>query len=157
MNANLSARHRLSRRIAGAAIFCGLALAPVAASALTIDEVITLVKLDISEDQIIKKIDKDGTVFKLAPSDILKLKKAGVSDKVIRHMMKTASRGAAPGSRWPRRIIRPASSPSPGTWRPWCGAGRSSWRRRSADSAETSGPRSACSGWGTTTVAGPRR
>ena len=98
MNANLSARHRLSRRIAGAAIFCGLALAPVAASALTIDEVITLVKLDISEDQIIKKIDKDGTVFKLAPSDILKLKKAGVSDKVIRHMMKTASRGAAPAA-----------------------------------------------------------
>ena len=85
-----------ARTIATALVVLAVAFAPALASALTLEEVMTLVKLDIGDDQIIKKIDKDGTVFKLAPSDILKLKKAGVSDKVIRHMMKTGSRGDAP-------------------------------------------------------------
>lgn len=96
MNIRTHMANRLRSRVAGAALAAGLCLAPVAASALSIDEVITLAKLDIPDDTIIKKIEKDGSVFKLAPSDILKLKKAGVSDKVIRHMMKTASR--APGA-----------------------------------------------------------
>ena len=88
---------RQPRTIATALVALAVALAPAMASALTIEEVMTLVKLDIGDDQIIKKIDKDGTVFKLAPSDILKLKKAGVTDKVIRHMMKTATRGETAG------------------------------------------------------------
>lgn len=81
----------MRRILAVAAVACTLALAP-AAWALTLDEIITLVKLEVPDAQIIKKIDKDGSVFQLTPADILKLKKAGVSDKVIRHMMSTAAR-----------------------------------------------------------------
>jgi tetratricopeptide (TPR) repeat protein len=97
--------HRGRSRLAALALglaFCAALGLPAQAGALTIDEVITLTKLEVPDAQIIKKIDKDGSVFKLTPQDILKLKKAGVSDAVIRHMMKTASRepgAAAPVAR----------------------------------------------------------
>ncbi len=80
-----------------AAALMALLMVPVAASALTVDEVITLVKLEIPDAQIIKKIDKDNSIFKLRPPEILRLKKQGVSDTVIRYMLGTASRkpGAA--------------------------------------------------------------
>ncbi len=90
-------RQTLGRKLASAFCAALLVMAPAVVSALTIDDIITLVKLDIPDDQIIKKITKDGSSFKLAPSDILKLKKAGVSDKVIRHMMRTAAKGEGEG------------------------------------------------------------
>jgi len=61
------------------------------AYAVTVQDIITLTGLEIPEEQIIKKIQKDGSVFKLAPSEILDLKKKGVSDKVIRFMLQTAA------------------------------------------------------------------
>ncbi len=79
-----------SPRLAALALAAGLALGPVTeAVALTVQDVITLTGLEVPDDQIIKKIQKDGTVFKLAPSEILELKKKGVSDKVIRFMLQT--------------------------------------------------------------------
>ncbi len=91
------------RTLRGAALALALGVTLLAApdaSALTVDEVITLVKLEIPDAQIIKKIDKDGSTFKLKPSEILKLKKQGVSDKLIRYMLATASRkpGATGGT-----------------------------------------------------------
>ena len=59
------------------------------AYAVSVQDIITLTGLEIPEEQIIKKIQKDHSTFKLAPSEILDLKKKGVSDKVIRFMLQT--------------------------------------------------------------------
>ena len=87
---------RLTRRLL-IAIACGITFIASSAAALSVDEIILLVKMEIPEDQIIRKIDKDGSVFKLEPAQILKLKKKGVSDKIIRHMLSTASRSKGAG------------------------------------------------------------
>jgi hypothetical protein len=66
--------------------------------ALTVDEVVTLVKLEIPERTIMKKIKKDGSSYKLSPSQILKLKKSGVSDKLIRFMLQSGASGSKAGT-----------------------------------------------------------
>lgn len=72
------------------------------ARAITKEEVMTLVTLNIPEADIIKAIEKDRTVFTLQIQDILDLKKTGVPDGVIQYMMKTpqlfATAPAAAGS-----------------------------------------------------------
>lgn len=62
------------------------------ALAITTDEVITLTKLGISPDEVIKAIEKDKTVFTLSVTDILNLKKAGVDEKVLKFMLSTKQR-----------------------------------------------------------------
>jgi tetratricopeptide (TPR) repeat protein len=76
-----------------AALLMLAAVAP--AWALTKEEIITLVGLDIPDDQIIKKMQKDGTVYDPTPADILEMKKKGVSDKILRYMVSTKSAKAA--------------------------------------------------------------
>jgi len=71
--------------------------APVSASAITREEVMTLAKLGIPEAEIIKAIEKDRTVFNLKIQDILELKKAGVPDGVIKFMLSTPERFGAGG------------------------------------------------------------
>jgi len=68
------------------------------ALAITTDEVITLTKLGIPPAEIIKAIDKDKTVFTLSVADILNLKKAGVAEPVIKHMLSTKERYGAGGA-----------------------------------------------------------
>jgi tetratricopeptide (TPR) repeat protein len=60
-----------------------------AAWAISKEEIMTLAKLGISADEIIKAIDKDKTVFDLAVTEILELKKANVPEKVIKYMLAT--------------------------------------------------------------------
>ena len=80
------------RALVFGAVVLAVSLGSVApALALTVQEIITLAGLEIPDDQIIKKIQKDGTVYKLSPQEILELKKKGVSDKVIRFMLQTGS------------------------------------------------------------------
>lgn len=86
------------------------------AGAITKEEVMTLVKLNIPESDIIKAIDKDRTVFTLQIQDILELKKGGVPDAVIQYMMKTPqlfgaaapATAAAPGTAQPAPAAAPA-------------------------------------------------
>jgi tetratricopeptide (TPR) repeat protein len=71
---------------------CLLAVAiatPRLADAISKEEIITLTKLGISDDEVIKAIDKDRTVFELEIQDILALKQAGVTEGVIKHMLAT--------------------------------------------------------------------
>lgn len=74
-----------------ASVGAGLLASAVAPAvyAISKEEVMTLAKLNISEDEIIKAIDKDKTVFDLSVGEILELKKANVPDKVIKHMLQT--------------------------------------------------------------------
>lgn len=79
---------RPTRFIAVSILGAMLFSSPVA-FAISKDEVITLTKLGISDDEVIKAIDKDRTVFSLQIQDILALKQAGVSEGVIKHMLNT--------------------------------------------------------------------
>lgn len=80
----------LNRKIVRRALISASLLLPAThAFAITVQEVVTLVGLEVPDEQIIKKIQKDGTVFTLKPSEIVDLKKKGVSEKVIRAMLQT--------------------------------------------------------------------
>ncbi len=77
----------LSRLVVTGTTTFALLLPAAHAFAITVQDVVTLVGLDIPDEQIIKKIQKDGAAFSLKPSDIVDLKKKGVSEKVIRAML----------------------------------------------------------------------
>ena len=79
---------RLTRFIATTTLGAVL-LSSSLALGISKDEVITLTKLGISDDEVVKAIDKDRTVFTLQIQDILALKQAGVSEGVIKHMLNT--------------------------------------------------------------------
>ena len=44
----------------------------------------------LQSDEIISKIDQTDSIFNLTPSEVVDLKNSGVSEKVIRHMIKTS-------------------------------------------------------------------
>jgi hypothetical protein len=61
--------------------------APNAASRLTVDGVISLIDAGITADLIIAKIQKSGQTFDLSTDDMVRLKKAGASEAVMKAMM----------------------------------------------------------------------
>jgi len=65
------------------------------ALAVTKEEIMTLAKLGISADEIVKAIDKDRTVFDLTVAQILDLKKANVPEAVIKYMLETPKKFAS--------------------------------------------------------------
>jgi hypothetical protein len=61
--------------------------APNSSSSLTVDGVISLIEAGISADLIIAKIQKSGQTFDLSTEDMVRLKKAGAGDPVMKAMM----------------------------------------------------------------------
>jgi tetratricopeptide (TPR) repeat protein len=93
----MTLNRRLLTSMATATLGLALVLSSATvASAITQDEVITLTKLGIAPDEIIKAIEKDKTVFNLAVAEILSLKKASVDEKVIKFMLATPQRYGKP-------------------------------------------------------------
>jgi hypothetical protein len=81
---------------AGAAGTAGPTSAGTASPAgLTVDGVISLVGAGISDDLIIAKIQKSGQAFDLSTDDMVRLKKAGASDAVMKAMMSATPAPAA--------------------------------------------------------------
>jgi hypothetical protein len=71
--------------------------ASIAAPAgLTVDGVISLLGASLSDDLIIAKINKSGQAFDLSTDDMVRLKKAGASDAVMKAMMNAVPAPAAP-------------------------------------------------------------
>jgi tetratricopeptide (TPR) repeat protein len=96
----------LIQTIVAAIAFAAMSSFSGDARAITVEEVMTLARLNIPEGDIIKAIEKDRTLFDLKIQDILELKKAGVPDGVIQFMLKTPQMyGAA----------APAPAPATGT------------------------------------------
>jgi hypothetical protein len=62
---------------------------------LTVDGVISLVDAKISDDLIIAKIQKSGQTFDLSTDDMVRLKKAGTSEAVMKAMMSATPPPAA--------------------------------------------------------------
>lgn len=60
---------------------------PPARQALTVDSVAGMAKAGLSEDLVVNAVKKENKAFDLAPEDMIKLKQAGVTDRVIRLMM----------------------------------------------------------------------
>ncbi|MCC6621136.1 MAG: tetratricopeptide repeat protein [Deltaproteobacteria bacterium] len=80
---------RYLRSLVFGGVIASTALASGPAAAVTKEDIITLAKLGINEDEIIKTIDKDRTIFDLSVGEILELKKANVPEKVIKYMLAT--------------------------------------------------------------------
>ena len=92
---------------------------PKGTKKLTKDDVIKMSKAGIPDSVIIGKISKSGTVFNLEVSEIVALKKAGVSEKVIEAMVNTEMNEGRPettkkpsGTGTPRAGRTPTPPPS---------------------------------------------
>jgi curli biogenesis system outer membrane secretion channel CsgG len=123
------------RGVAGAFVLgVWLLVAPLAAdggggqapAASAVDQVIQLTKSGLSEELILRAIARDGLHQDLGTSDMLKLKQAGVSDRVIGAMMEAPS--AAPAVSSAAGTASPVPRPPPPPTDP-----RASLRRAAID------------------------
>lgn len=68
---------------------------------LTVDSVVAMVQAGLSEDVVVARIRKEDKAFDLSPEDMINMKKAGVSDGVLRVMLD------------PKAEVRPPAQPIP--------------------------------------------
>ena len=98
------------KTIALLALLCAATLAGAAVAAqgakatqqsLTTDQVIQMVEAGLGEDLIITRLRRDGKAFNLEVEEMLRLKKSGVSDNILKIMVdpKAAIAGADEGER----------------------------------------------------------
>jgi hypothetical protein len=79
----------IMRRVAPLILTLGLCLTPQPASAVTVNEIVTLAKAGISDAVILALLDRDRTVLTIAPEDLIVLKQDGLSDGLIMAMLKS--------------------------------------------------------------------
>jgi hypothetical protein len=84
--------------------------APQAGQPTGVDAIIELVKANVSESLVLKSIQREGKTYDLTPADVLKLQKAGASEKIINAMMDPASASAPPA---PGAAVAPAPAQTP--------------------------------------------
>ena len=77
-----------------------------------VDDVIKLVQAGVNEDFIIEQVSK--RYFDLSPNDLIQLKKAGVSDRVVQAMI-DPTRSVAPTAVQKRSTATPGTAPQPPT------------------------------------------
>ncbi len=78
------------RRILIACAVAALGIAvPVSASALTLQEVVSLSRAGMSDQVIIAMIQRDRTIFTIGAEDLVALKAAGVSEPVVLAMLRS--------------------------------------------------------------------
>ena len=100
-----------SYALASAILFAGWGVQ--SAEAITKEEIVTLTKLGINKNEIIKAIEKDRTIFNLPVLEILKLKKAGVDQAVIKYMLETPQKfGKKKGTDKKAATTTPTTAPA---------------------------------------------
>ena len=62
---------------------------------VSVDDVIKMHQIGLSDELIRLTISSSGTVFHLRPEEVIKLKSAGISEKLIKYMLTTAEARAA--------------------------------------------------------------
>jgi len=82
------------------------------ASGLTVEDVIKLAKAGLSEDIIVQQIQRKGRAFDLSPDQIIGLKAANVSDRILEVMLDPA-KADAPAPLLPVARVAPAPEPPP--------------------------------------------
>src|SRR5882672_8514202 len=77
------------RVLTSVVLFFLLALTPAEASAVTVDQIVSLSKAGVSEPIILALIDRDRTVFTIEPDQLVGLRRDGLSETVILAMLKS--------------------------------------------------------------------
>ena len=90
------------------------ALAPFAAHAESVDDIVTLSQKNVGEDVILASIGNAKNDFNLTASDIIKLKNANVPNTVITAMLKHHAVAAAPAPAPAPLVAAPAAPPVDG-------------------------------------------
>jgi hypothetical protein len=85
-------------RLKGVILACLLVVAALAQTALTNDSIIKMVKAGLGDDLVVSTIKAQPAKFTTSTDDLIALKGAGVSDKVIAAMIERASAPAAPAT-----------------------------------------------------------
>ena len=121
MTASRSLLHSLLLTLALAGTQFGLqdAQSPSAGTPLSVEEVVKLSQIGLAEELIITKIKKNGKAFDLSTDELLELKKAGVSDTVIKFLLDPSQPYTPPV---PRSAARATSCRS---WKPCSGSSES--------------------------------
>jgi hypothetical protein len=83
------ARYAMVRRFLVLGFLVAALLAPRIASAVTVDQIVSLAKSGVTDTVILAIIDRDHTVFAIEPEQIGALQRAGVSETVILAMLKS--------------------------------------------------------------------
>jgi len=73
-----------------------LTLVPGSASALTVQEVVTLSKAGVSEAVLLAMVERDNSIFSLSADQVIALKKDGISEKVVIAMLKSGRQEPPP-------------------------------------------------------------
>jgi hypothetical protein len=81
-------RRCLRNALLGGLIAAAL-IVPVAASAVTIDQVVGLARAGVTDTVILALIDRDKTIFAIDSDQLLRLQREGVSEPVILAMLKS--------------------------------------------------------------------
>lgn len=97
-------------------VFATLAV-PAAAGAVTLRDLIELSKAGLPDEVLVAVIDADRTIFTLEASQILELKKAGVSKAVLLKMLRSRQEfeAKAPEIETTSVVAAPATSPGRAT------------------------------------------
>jgi hypothetical protein len=96
-------------------LLCALLAAFAQQTALTNESVVKMVKAQLADDLIVSTIKSQLCLFKLGVDDLVALKQAGVSDKVIAAMAEKSNAGtsaAAPEQPAPAESNPPAAAPA---------------------------------------------
>ena len=80
------------RRFLTVGVLAAALLTPRAASAITVDQIVTLVKSGVTDVVILALIDRDRTVFAIAPEQIVSLQRDGISEQVLLAMLRERPR-----------------------------------------------------------------
>jgi len=104
------------------------AAAPATAPAVrsfTVADVITLSQAGLSEDVIVTKLKKSGQAFDLSPDQLLQLKTANVSDRVIQYMLDPAKPDPVPVAAAAGPAVDTTFPEDPGVY--WRRLGQKTW------------------------------
>ena len=104
------------RAIRAFSVLLILLVAPVAASAVTLDQVTALHKAGVTDAVILALIERDRTVFSIQPEDIITLQRDGLSEALIIAMLKSgkdADEAVRAESAYTQAMIAAALAPAP--------------------------------------------
>ncbi len=77
-----------------AALMVGCATPP-RPTPLTQADIISMVKVGMIDEDIMRRIDDTRTVFRLSSDDVIRLRNEGVPDRVVNYMLDTYTRAVA--------------------------------------------------------------
>ena len=94
---------------AGLPVVLVLALVPATASAVTVQEIVSLTKAGVSEPVILALIERDKNIFTITPEQLVALQKEGLTDAVLLAMLRSGRQ--EPPLQQPSSPLPPASVP----------------------------------------------